>query len=61
MLFSDLSLSEMYNILTYRNYWNFIKEDISLEDFKKKEDIQKVYLKGESFSEMEMVKNPFLE
>jgi len=43
MLFSDISLSEMYNILTYRNYWNFIKEeDISLEDFKKKEDIQEV-------------------
>jgi len=61
MLFSDLSLSEMYNILTYRNYWNFIKEDISLEDFKKKEDIQKVFLKGDSFSDLEMVKNPFLE
>jgi len=31
--FSEPNLNEAYNIMTYRNYWNFIREDIKLQDF----------------------------
>lgn len=41
--FSEPNLSELYNIVTFRNYWNFLHEDISLDDFKKKQEFSEMY------------------
>ncbi|KAL4431824.1 hypothetical protein ABPG74_015264 [Tetrahymena malaccensis] len=41
--YSEIHFSELYNLITFRNYWNFINNEITLNHFLKQHDISEIY------------------
>ncbi|EAR84001.2 transmembrane protein, putative (macronuclear) [Tetrahymena thermophila SB210] len=41
--YSEIHFSELYNLITFRNYWNFINSEVTLKHFLKQHDISEIY------------------